>query len=151
MLQAGANEIHYRAQTLDSSQFRSEISVFAVGKARSAFVPLRSLSVQSRKQLSYEAMLPQMYAPSKGFDELAPVVVRPGETAKVELTLYGPMPACTVRVGNSSDALPTLAKGSHRKFVLSGEHRGICPVAVVLDKDEAEVYGRFEFVKRYQK
>ena len=151
MLQAGVNEIHYRAQTLDSSQFRSEISVFAVGKARSTFVPFRSLPAQSRKQLSYEAMLPQMYAPSKGFDELAPVVVRPGETAKVELTLYGPMPACTVRVGNSSDALPVIAKGSHRKFVLSGEHRGICPVAVVFDKDEAEACGRFEFVKRYQK
>jgi hypothetical protein len=151
MLQAGANEIRYRAQTQDSSQFRSEISVFAVGEARSAFLPVGSLPAQSRKLLAYEAMLPQMYAPSKGFDSLAPVAVRPGESAKVELTLYGPMPACTVRIGDSSDSLPAVAKGEHRKFVLSGEHRGICPVIVVPGAGDAVTEARFEFVKRYCK
>jgi hypothetical protein len=56
-----------------------------------------------------------------------------------------------VRIGDSSDSLPAVAKGEHRKFVLSGEHRGICPVIVVPGAGDAVTEARFEFVKRYCK
>jgi hypothetical protein len=122
----------------------------AVGNGGNALLPVSSLPDPARKFLSYEAADPQFYAPEKGFDALAPLVVRPGETAKVELTLYGPTGECTLDVGGAKTRLPAIEKETHRKFTLDGEYRGVCPVTVTPENRNDPFEGRFEFVKRYR-
>ena len=121
----------------------------ALGEARAALKPVASLPPESRKFLAYEAMDPQFFAPGKGFAEVPPLVTRPGETAKAEVVVYGPMPACTVTIGPVSTALDAVEKGRHRKFVLAGRHRGVQPISIVPRVQDGEIAARFEFVKRY--
>ena len=99
--------------------------------------------------LAYEAMDAQFFAPAKGFTEISPLVMRPGETAKAEVIVYGPMPACTVTIGSASTALDAVEKGKHRKFVLAGCHSGVQPISIVPREQDDEIAARFEFIKRY--
>ena len=69
----------------DRENARAEVVLFARGKARSALAD----GVTSAKQFDYEAMLPQWYEPAKGFCDIAPIVARPGEQARVELEVFG--------------------------------------------------------------
>ena len=123
--------------------------MFAIGEGRAALRPVASLPAGARKFLAYEAMDPQFFAPEKGFSEIAPLAVRPGETATAEVTVYGPMPACTVTVGGVPTELDAVEKGKHRKFKLAGRHSGVLPVTVAPEKSGGETAARFEFVKRY--
>ena len=57
------------------------------------------MSEESRGILSYEAVAPVVYAPSKGQDRPFSVATRPGESARLELEIIGPVkePILTVR------------------------------------------------------
>ena len=79
---------------------------------------------------------------------MAPLVVRPGEEATVEVVLHGPMPACTLTIGTAATELPSVAKGEHRRFKLAGRHRGLQPVKVAA-ATAGETDARFDFIKRY--
>ena len=147
-LTAGANEIVYGGETADGTRPCAELTVFALGAPKPALKPVAELTGAARRFLAYEAAEPQFYAPAKGFDALAPLAVRPGEEATVEVNIHGPMPACTVAVGAVATSLPAVAAGDHRKFSLSGRHRGVQPVTVTPTGD-GEIAARFEFVKRY--
>ncbi|MBR2982350.1 MAG: hypothetical protein IKC80_03880 [Kiritimatiellae bacterium] len=149
-LNVGANEVVYRGESADGTRPRAEVTLFALGRPEKAVRSPLTLDASARRFLAYEAMDAQFYAPDKGFDTFSPVVVRPGETAEVELTVYGPMSACRVKVGSSSMDLPPVAKGTHRRFRFEGEHRGVCPVCVDAKPSDEPVAARFEFVKRYR-
>ena len=148
-LSAGANEIAYGGTSSDGTRPCAELTVFALGSPVPALKPVTELSAAARRFLSCEAAEPQLYAPAKGFDVLKPLAVRPGEEATTEVVVYGPMPACTLVVGNEETALPAVAVGKHRRFTLNGLYRGVLPVAVA-QTAEGEASARFEFVKRYQ-
>ena len=148
-LAAGANEVAYGGRSADGTRPCAEITVFAVGEATPALKPLESLSAGDRRFLAYEAADPQFYAPKKGFDAIAPVVMRPGEEASLEVMVYGPMPACKLTVGSETTSLQAVEKGKHRKFMLNGLHRGVERVTVAPDAPDGEIAVRFEFVKRY--
>lgn len=158
-LAAGANDIVYDGTSQDGTRPCAEFTVFALGAPVPALKPMAELSDDARRFLSYEAAEPQPYAPSKGFAALGPLAVRPGEEATAEVVVYGPMPACTLAVGETETNLPAVAAGAHRRFVLNGRYRGVQPIAVkltVAEKDSATeltaaegAAARFEFVKRY--
>lgn len=148
-LVAGSNKIAYRGKTEDGSWPRACIEVFSVGSATPAFKPVASLPAEARRIMLYEAVEPRLYAPARGFDSVEPVVVRPGETARIEVSAVGPSPAFELRVGNAKATIPAVDAGDFRTVVLDGEHRGACPVSVrpVTPSDDFSV--RLEFVKRY--
>ena len=149
-LAAGANEVSYGGGSVDGTRPCAEVTVFAIGETRAALKPVASLPPEAKKFLSYEAMDPQFFAPAKGFTSLPPLVMRPGETATAEVTVYGPMPPCTVTVGTVSTALDAVEKGKHRKFILKGRHSGVQPILIAPHGPEGEIAARFEFVKRYR-
>ncbi|MBR4938236.1 MAG: hypothetical protein IKZ22_05130, partial [Kiritimatiellae bacterium] len=109
-----------------------------------------SLPENARRFLSYEAVMPQFFAPGKGFGEIAPITVRPGETASLETIVYGPMPDCTLTIGGTATRLPAVEKGKHRKFKLEGLYRGVCPVVITPEASGLPAEARFEFAKRYR-
>ena len=149
-IRAGANRIAYEAFAADGTSPRAELTVFVIGEAQPAVKELEGLSIDARRFLSYEAVEPQLFAPEKGFSELERIAVRPGEEARLEVTVHGPMPASILSVGMTSNALPAIASGEHRKFRLAGVHRGVQPVKIRLaDGSDGETAARFEFVKRY--
>ncbi len=148
-LAAGENEVAYGGRSVDGTRPCAEVTVFAIGEAKTALKPVASLPSEERKFLAYEAMDPQFFAPGKGFSAFAPLVVRPGEEATAEVTVYGPMPSCTVTVGEETASIPAVEKGCHRKFKLPGRHSGIRQISVVPGADGGETAARFEFVKRY--
>ena len=148
-LAVGKNEVSYGGESADGTRPCAEVTVFAIGEGRAALKPVASLPAEARKFLAYEAMDPQFFAPEKGFSEIAPLAVRPGETATAEVTVYGPMPACTVTIGGVPTALDAVEKGKHCKFKLAGRHRGVLPITVMPDGSGGETAARFEFIKRY--
>jgi hypothetical protein len=149
LLQSGVNEVVCRARGKDGTRSRMEVTIFAVGAEKNAFQDFSSLAPEAKKLMSYEAAEPQFYAPGKGFAELSPIMVRSGERAKMEVTLYGPMSGCTLNVAGVDTELPAVEKGKHRRFTLAGEYSGVCPVKIA-PKNLGECEARFEFAKRYR-
>ena len=147
-LVAGRNDVSYGGRCEDGALPRAEVTVFALGESRPALSDVRALPSYARRHLVYEAAEPQFYAPQKGFGELAPLAMRPGEEVEVEVVVYGPMPACSLSIGGVATALPAVDRDEHRKFHLNGRHAGVRQVRVVAD-DAAPIAARFEFVKRY--
>lgn len=149
-LPAGESMLVYRGETADGTRPRAEVTLFTVGKSENALRPTVSLPENARRFLSYEAVMPQFFAPGKGFGEIAPITVRPGETASLETIVYGPMPDCTLTIGGTATRLPAVEKGKHRKFKLEGLYRGVCPVVITPEASGLPAEARFEFAKRYR-
>ena len=83
-LAAGENAV-----ALDAPEgARAEVTLFALGATRPAFVD--DLTDVMRRELRYEGLMPFEYAPSKRFLPPKTIPVRPGETAKLSLEIYGP-------------------------------------------------------------
>jgi len=61
--------------------------------------PFPAFTDDGARRIRYEAMEPQVFDPSHGFDALAPVIVRPGEKARVEVQVYGAPPGFTLTIG----------------------------------------------------
>ena len=84
----GENEC--RLET-DDDAVRAEVTMFSFGKPMPALKPMAAMSGKSRDILSYEAVEPVVYAPSKGLDRPFPVMIRPGEVARLEFEIIGPV------------------------------------------------------------
>lgn len=70
---------------------RAEVTLFAAGVPFHALRPLAQLPGEVRRTLAYEAVDPVVYAPSKGLDRPFAVAVRPGEKARLEFEIRGPV------------------------------------------------------------
>ena len=68
---------------------RAEVALFAFGSPVPALKPMDSMSAESCRALSYEAVAPIVYAPSRGMDCTFPVMMRPGEKARLEFEIQG--------------------------------------------------------------
>ena len=97
VLAAGANECRFEATDAEA---RTEVTLVALGRPFSALKPLASLSAADRKTLDYEALDPVVYCPAKGLSRPFGVAARPGETARLEIEILGPVkaPALEFRV-----------------------------------------------------
>lgn len=95
--------------------------------------PILAFTDADVRTIAYEAMMPQIWDPAKGFDCLEPVVVRPGETARIEAKVYG-----------AKDARVTIGKVSRVGGGDFGVLSGVNPVTV-----KASGRVRIEIVKRY--
>ena len=92
-----------------------------------ALVP--KLTKEQEGVLAYEAAMPQLWAPSKGFDTLDPIVVRPGHTAKMEFELVGPVANPTVVVGTTRCRFDAIVTATEKLVVKDGRNwfvRGPC-------------------------
>ena len=74
-----------------SADARAEITLFSRGASFKALKPFPTLDDDARKTLSYEACDPVMYAPGSGFDAPFRIAVRPGERARLEFEISGPV------------------------------------------------------------
>ena len=99
--------------------------------------PIPAFTDEGARRIRYEAMEPQVFDPSHGFDRLSPVTVRPGEKARVEVQIYGAPAGFTLAVGN------VVRKGGGDFGVFSGTNR-------VSAKGAGNGRVRIEIVKRYQ-
>lgn len=145
-LVAGTNSFAFAAA---GDAFRAEVTVIGLGEEKPAYGPLTDAM---KREMSYEAMRPMTFAPSKGFDALPPVVTRPGETARLDVSLVGPIadPVLEVRTadGVKTLAFPTLAAGEVRRVKDGPVVSGSC--AVTLKSSDARgADARLSLVKRY--
>ena len=107
-LEKGENKVSFRAS--DASA-RAEVTVFGLGEAKYA---LGSIAVEKRRWMDYEAVMPAVYAPSKGFDAPVKAAVRPGERARLSLEIWGPVDTPSVKLGGRTWTFPVkLEKGDH--------------------------------------
>ncbi len=115
VLAAGRNTCQFDGTTADGAEARAEVTLLAEGTPFPAFGPL---TAAQRKKLAYEAMLPFRHAPTKGFDTMPRLAVRPGETVGLELVVHGPV------------AQPTLDFGSKGRFTfpvtVKADERLVC-------------------------
>ena len=84
-LAAGGNECEISAA---DGAMRLETTLFALGEPVPALVA--NIPSAGREYLLVEPMFPVRYEPSRGFDTVPDVVTRPGETARVVVTVEGP-------------------------------------------------------------
>ena len=134
---------------------RAEVTMFAQGSSFHALKPLASLSDADRKTLSYEAVDPVAYAPSRGLDRPFAVAVRPGETARLDVELVGPVrrPGLEFRSGGgewfSVGLGADLAEGESRVVRRAGRPlSGVWTVRVTSDAPKT-ANARIDVVKRY--
>ena len=146
-LKAGENKFRFSADVSGGTQARAEVRMFVHGKPVPA---LAELSAAQRAQLDWEAEMPANWAPSKGAGELPPVKVRPGEKAKLEVKVRGPVADPVVTVGGREWKLATVPKDAVRTFTDGPVVSGVVEVSMK-SSDEASADALVEFVKCYGK
>ena len=62
----------------------------------------------TRRQMSYEAAWPELWAPSRGFSELQPVMVRPGEKARISVEIAGRIERPVLLLGGERREFPVV-------------------------------------------
>ena len=142
----GVNEIAYEGPSdRPGVASRAEVNLFVQARARPAFAerPAKGWG----PHLSYEAVEPAVYEPAKGFAELPPVRMRPGESATVEAWVYGPAKPCVITLGDVPADVPAIDAGERRLVRFAGRHVGTQSVSVRTDDPSARL--RIEFAKRY--
>ncbi|MDD4017288.1 MAG: prolyl oligopeptidase family serine peptidase [Kiritimatiellae bacterium] len=119
-LEQGDNVIAYRGVAGGAQPSRVETTLFALGSSLSALKPRSTWTAEMEKALSYEAVMPSVYAPSRGLVDIRPVVARPNEKARVEMTVFGPVANPTlVWAGDRWTFRTNIAKGQ-RLFCRDG-------------------------------
>ena len=88
MFNEGENECSLET---DDDAVRAEVAMVSLGNPMPALKPMAAMSEESRDILSYEAVAPVVYAPSKGQDRPFSVTMRPGEAARLEFEIIGPV------------------------------------------------------------
>ena len=63
---------------------------------------------ETRKQVSYEAAWPELWAPSRGLSELRPVRVRPGEKARISVEIAGRIARPVLMLGGERREFPVV-------------------------------------------
>ena len=99
-LMAGANSLSFAAKDPNA---RAEVTVFAFDKPCTA---LRAPADKDHRWLEYEAVMPQVYAPAKGFDAPVNFATRPRERARLGVEIWGPADRPKVAIGGKSWEFP---------------------------------------------
>ena len=128
----GKNKIRFAATTTGPS-VRAEVRTIGYGGSKPALTDAKSRTPGQEKALSYEAMMPVEFAPAKGVESLPPVKVRPGERAKLEVTVFGPVKNPAFAWSGGRAEFPVELKDGDRLFCRDGESWK------VLDKDRREI------------
>ena len=97
--QAGANALSFASEASEATP-RAEVTTFACGTPFAALAPV--LSAEQEKGISFEPQMPEIWAPNRGFDSLAPVKVRPGRQAELSLEIVGPIANPVLSVGGET-------------------------------------------------
>lgn len=165
----GPNRIRFAATTFGPA-VRAEVRTIGYGESRPALREART--AEQAQALAYEAMPPVEFAPAKGVSTLPPVLVRPGETATLDVTVYGPVKNPVLTWTDGRAVFPVTLRAEDRLFcrdglnwrVIDGKRREIAkgalatPLPVLkggtnafgfacVDRDDCDV--RLDFVKRY--
>ena len=108
-LVAGTNVLSFAGvSSVTGSTVRAEVHLLAFGTAKPA---LRDVfPEETRREIAYEAMEPERWAPSKGFATLRDIVTRPCERAHVGFAVYGPIAPFALSVGGDQRSFPELGK-----------------------------------------
>ena len=88
-ISAGMHRLSFGVTPPKGSTARARICTFAVGSGVPAL--REDLPPESSAPMAYEAETAALFDPAKGCSSLPPVRVRPGEQAKVEFRLIGPV------------------------------------------------------------
>ena len=147
-LRKGENTLSCPAE--DGVPLRSEITLFGLGGSIPAFnMPLPQ---SIRDGMSYEAVRPMLWAPSRGFDQLPQVSTRPGESATLDVTVVGPVadPVLTFHTAEKSFDLRfrTLKAGERQRIVSGPLISGTCRVSMS-SSDPLAASARISVIKRY--
>lgn len=149
VMKAGENQCSYSAKASDRAAARSEVSFFVRGERRRALKPLTD---EMKKSLAWEAEMPAVWSPSKGADSLPPVKVRPGEDARLEVTLRGPVKDPVLKIkrffGWREWKLESVEAGQVRKFTDGPTIDGVRELRLE-SSDPANADALVEVVKRY--
>jgi len=147
-LNEGANGVKFEAA---AESDRAEITVTSFGGTMPALKKIEGDEMKSH--LAYEAAMPVYWDPSHGLADLPPVSTRPGETADLELKMFGPVTNPVVKVkrffGWKEIKLPSLGDKEVRTFRSIHEFSGTARLAFEA-ADAANARVRLEFVKRYR-
>ncbi len=100
VLAKGDNAVSFKS---DDPAARAEVTVFALGDAKGAF---GAVADKDRRWLDYEAAMPVVYAPSKGFDGKFAIVPRRSERARLEIEIWGPVDTPSVTIGKRTWTFP---------------------------------------------
>lgn len=146
---AGDNDVAYAGRTAEGRRPCADVTVFAVGQAEPALLPREKMTAGVRRALSQEAVDPQWYEPEKGFVSVLPLMVRPGERARLEMTVHGPMPSFRLYIGEvPSGDFPAVEKGDMRQFGVPGVFSGVSDMKIVR-AHKTETAARLDFLKLY--
>ena len=167
-LREGENLLSFAAGASGATP-RAEVTTFACGEPFAALVPV--LTPSQETTIAFEPELPEMWAPSKGFDALPPVRVRPGKRAALSVEIVGPIANPTLAVGTDKRCFPvTVAAGEELVFRgatwfvrgSKGNVRvrgafdaalplltGVTPVSLAAD-DEASAFAQIRLFKDYE-
>lgn len=108
---AGRNEVSFSAQ----NHCRAEVTLFALGE------PFDAIHPKVRKGLSYEAMMPLAFAPSRGVTHLGRLVVRPDERARISFEIMGAAQSPVLCVGPVKISLPVTCQAGQRILAADGK------------------------------
>ena len=170
---AGVGGFGFSGNVDDGKAARAEVTLFARHSEVSA-VDVRGLSKAQMKHLEYEAVMPSVYCPAKGVTDLEPVRVRPGETARLELAIFGKVSKPALLSGGRTwtfdvdlksgdrlyckDGVNWRAVDAKRKTLATGRFSEPLPtldggesVFRFSSADDGAAAARIEMVKRYEK
>jgi hypothetical protein len=124
---AGTNEVCFEGLAEDGSLPRAEVTLMAIGDPFPAIN--EKLLPQQERVLSYEAQLPEKWAPAAGFATLSPIKVRPGKKARIELEIVGPIARPVLTIGEEEYAFEVDVGENEKLVVKDGQNwivRGPC-------------------------
>ena len=144
-IRRGSLPLSLRLQTKSGSPYRARVCTFSIGDSAPALKD--GISAAGCPALNYEAELSVLFAPDRGCSFVPPVKIRPGERAKVEFRLLGPVKGGRLDFGGKSFAVKDLAAGEEHVLKLPLAYSGVIPVSFAATAAEC----RIGAVKRYLK
>ena len=126
-VKAGGNDVRFDGRSEDGTLPRAEVTVMVPDRS---FPAIEGRLVDGQeKVLAYEAHMPEKWAPVAGFDTLAPLKVRPGKEASVEIEIVGPVARPVLTIGKAKCAFDVDIAENEKLVMKDGENwyvRGPC-------------------------
>jgi hypothetical protein len=144
-IRRGSLPLSLHIQTKSGSPYRARVCTFSIGDSAPALKD--GISAAGCPALNYEAELSVLFAPERGCSFVPPVKIRPGERAKVEFRLLGPVKGGRLDFGGKIFAVKDLAAGEEHVLKLPLAYSGVIPVSFSATAAEC----RIGAVKRYLK
>ena len=121
-LAAGRHDLAFSVTPPEKTTARARICSFAVGAGVPALWDV--LPPESIIPMAYEAETAALFDPARGCSLLPPVLVRPGEKAKVEFRFVGPVKGGTLSFDGQRFPVRDLAQGEEFLMKLPGIYGG---------------------------